>query len=824
MYYTPQNRPKQSFGGKADGLIALSKKGYNVPRFYIIPDSTIQNLISEKYSITSLCNEWITKVRPEKESLWAVRSSTAVEDGKNKSYAGIFSTELNCKPHQLVDAFKNVIDRYMKVQKDLPAYHKTGTFGFHIVLQEMICGELSGVGFSVNPLEQLSEHSIINITPGLGIKLVSGEENAMVIRLGSKPEVLSNYAYYHGERYETNNGYTPISLTKDALFENIGPYLNQLRQDIVKIAHFQGHPVDTEFTIFNNKIYWLQVRPITTLIPRGDYNVWDNSNMDVNYPGSVMPSTISFVQHSYSNAYIHMCRFLGAGNSFIKRNHSLFKNTIGSIKGNMYYNITAYQQVLYQMPFGRKTSRLFPKILGAEDAAFQKTSLSASLITYVRLFLNLIRTVLFFGNYKKIYIQQYNTIQERFNATSMKEESHADLISYFKKLETDLSAYWYVPILNSLFAMVTYNSLKNILSKSRLQTKYPNFINDSLMGSGQVVSMEIVQTLQDLTHRLRQNPNIKEVILEKESTLVLPYLKEHHLEYYEQIMSYIRNYSERSDEGELKIETVNYKEDPSKFVAFLKSNISVSQHTQKAKNKFNYSAILKEAYSNNPIKLFLLKFGVKFNIKRVRDRENFRFIRTKTFDMVRQIFREMDRTLLQNAAILKAGDSLYLNFEELMQPEKWMSQYKHIIDARKTTYESYLGLEHPIRYHEINNELYPIEEKKSSSKNGLDGVACSSGVRQGEVLLVTAQNIHNLEIAGKILVAPFFEPGWVGLFCRAEGIISERGSLLSHTAILCREMGVPAIIGAKKCTKNLNNGDIIKMNGATGAIEKIDHL
>jgi pyruvate,water dikinase len=191
--------------------------------------------------------------------------------------------------------------------------------------------------------------------------------------------------------------------------------------------------------------------------------------------------------------------------------------------------------------------------------------------------------------------------------------------------------------------------------------------------------------------------------------------------------------------------------------------------------------------------------------------------------MVRQIFREIDSVLLKEKSILTAGDSLYLHFEELINPDSWSSQYKDIIDTRKLAYTAYQGVEHPIRYHEVNNELYPIQEKQSTSKNGLDGVACSSGTTQGEVLLVTAENIHELEIAGKILVAPFFEPGWVGLFSRAEGIISERGSLLSHTSILCREMGIPAIIGAKRCTKNLSNGDTIKMNGATGSIEKINH-
>lgn len=823
MYYSTQNIPKQSFGGKADGLIFLSKNGFLVPIFYIIPNTTIQLIVSEEYRIESLCNQWIENVQPNHNSLWAVRSSADVEDGKNKSYAGLFTTEINCKPHQLVDAIQKVITGYKEVLKSFPEYHNTEHFGFHIVVQEMISGELSGVGFSVNPLEQVSEHPIINIIPGLGIKLVSGEENAMMIDLSNPVKILSDEEEYHGEVFDSVTGHTKITITQNELFKKVTPYIHKLRERLQTIEHLKQHPIDTEFTIYNNKIYWLQVRPITTLIPRGDYHVLDNSNMDVNYPGIVMPLTISFVQHSYSNAYIYMCRFLGAGTSFIKKNHSLFKNTIRAVKGVMYYNVTSYQQLLYQMPFGNKTSRLFPKMLGAEDASFQKPLQLASFIAYIRLFLNLIRSVLFIEYYKRKYTVQYNKIQQRFDNTSLKGQSHTALIDYFESLENELSIYWYVPILNSLFTMVTYTSLTKILSRSKLHKEYPNFLNDSLMGSGQVVSMEIVQTLQKLTRHLHQNSEIKNIILEKKSTEVLPYLKEHHAAYFDRIMSYINTYGERSDEGELKIETVNYREDPTKFVAFLKSNLSVSQHQLTPKNNFNYLTVLKKTYRTHPIKLFLFKMGITFTIKRVRDRENFRFIRTKTFDMVRQIFREIDRALVKNKSISQPGDSLYLHFDELMNPNVHSAQYKKIIEKRKIAYAAYQDVEHPVRYHEVHNELYPIAEKQSTSKNGLDGVACSSGITEGEVLLVTAQNIHELEIAGKILVAPFFEPGWVGLFSRAEGIISERGSLLSHTSILCREMGIPAIIGAKKCTKNLSNGDLIKMNGATGSIEKIQH-
>tara|TARA_R110002050_G_scaffold26592_3_gene69891 strand:- start:5152 stop:7629 length:2478 start_codon:yes stop_codon:yes gene_type:complete len=821
VYYSSKNIPKKSFGGKADGLIFLEKKGFNVPAFYVIPNATIQQIISEKYTINVLCNEWIENVRPNKNTLWAIRSSAVVEDGKNKSYAGLFSTEINCKPHQLADAFEKVINGFKEVLNNIPEYNKTKNFGFNIVLQEMICGEISGVGFSINPLEQFSENPIINIIPGLGIKLVSGEENAMVINLSSQPEVLSEEKKYYGEVLNSVSGYTKITFSKQELFTKISPYLNKIKKNLKTLEKISGHPVDTEFTIFKNKIYWLQVRPITNLIPKGDYIILDNSNMDANYPDFVTPLTISFVQHSYSNAYLQMCRFLGAKNSFLAENYSLFKNTIKAVNGRMYYNITAYQQLLYQMPFGKKTSALFPKMIGADDASFQKPSQSTSIISYLKLFLNLIWMIIFFENFKKKYVNQNDKVQRNFRNTKLKEKSHNQLIEYFTTIETQLSNYWYVPILNSLFSMIMYNNLTKTLSKSKLHQKYPNFLNDALTGSGKVVSMEIVKELQNLTHLLRENSEVKTIFIEKESDKILTYLKEKHIEYFDAIMSYIQKYGERFDEGELKIETVNYRESPNKFITFLKSNLAVSYERKKVKEKFNYLAVLKETYRNNPIKLLLFKIGIKFTINKVRDRENFRFVRTKTFDMVRQIFREIDEELIKNNTIIASGDSLYLHFEELINPTQFSSQYKEIIKERKEKYATYKELENHIRYHEVNSQLYPILETPTLSKNGLNGVACSSGITEGEILLITAENLHELKIKGKILIAPFFEPGWIGLFSKAEGIISERGSLLSHTSILCREMGIPAIIKAKNCTKNFSNGEFIKMNGATGAIEKI---
>ena len=73
-------------------------------------------------------------------------------------------------------------------------------------------------------------------------------------------------------------------------------------------------------------------------------------------------------------------------------------------------------------------------------------------------------------------------------------------------------------------------------------------------------------------------------------------------------------------------------------------------------------------------------------------------------------------------------------------------------------------------------------------------------------------------IKGEILVAPVTDPGWMFLMFAAKGLIVERGSVLSHTAIIGRELGIPTIVGVEGATDRIESGDEIEMDGSTGEI------
>ena len=112
------------------------------------------------------------------------------------------------------------------------------------------------------------------------------------------------------------------------------------------------------------------------------------------------------------------------------------------------------------------------------------------------------------------------------------------------------------------------------------------------------------------------------------------------------------------------------------------------------------------------------------------------------------------------------------------------------------------------------------KEKDTKVEAKLKGIGASPGKVTGKVRIITNPANAKLE-HGEILVAEYTDPGWIMLFPAASGILVERGSLLSHSAIVSRELGIPAIVGITGLTNALKDGDEVELDGTTGKIKKI---
>lgn len=100
----------------------------------------------------------------------------------------------------------------------------------------------------------------------------------------------------------------------------------------------------------------------------------------------------------------------------------------------------------------------------------------------------------------------------------------------------------------------------------------------------------------------------------------------------------------------------------------------------------------------------------------------------------------------------------------------------------------------------------------------LKGIGASSGIVDGFVKVVKdVKNIPSFQ-EGDILVAEMTEPSMVIMMNNASAIVTDKGGLTSHSAIISRELGIPCVVATKTATTILKDGMKIRVDGTKGEI------
>ena len=110
------------------------------------------------------------------------------------------------------------------------------------------------------------------------------------------------------------------------------------------------------------------------------------------------------------------------------------------------------------------------------------------------------------------------------------------------------------------------------------------------------------------------------------------------------------------------------------------------------------------------------------------------------------------------------------------------------------------------------------EQKDPKSTNELKGFAGSPGVVEGRARVCrTVAEVSQLQ-EGEILVAPTTSPSWAPAFAKIKACVTDVGGVMSHAAIVCREYGMPAVVGTGHATKIIRSGMRVRVDGSTGVV------
>jgi pyruvate,water dikinase len=129
-------------------------------------------------------------------------------------------------------------------------------------------------------------------------------------------------------------------------------------------------------------------------------------------------------------------------------------------------------------------------------------------------------------------------------------------------------------------------------------------------------------------------------------------------------------------------------------------------------------------------------------------------------------------------------------------------------------------------YEEIYHTLWGWPERWEREQAGekaiagiVKGLPAAAGVAEGTAKVVTGPEEFNSVQRGDILVCRMTNPAWVVLFSKIKGVVTDAGGVLSHTAVVAREFGLPAVVGSADATVRIKSGDRVRVNGNTGVVE-----
>ena len=100
----------------------------------------------------------------------------------------------------------------------------------------------------------------------------------------------------------------------------------------------------------------------------------------------------------------------------------------------------------------------------------------------------------------------------------------------------------------------------------------------------------------------------------------------------------------------------------------------------------------------------------------------------------------------------------------------------------------------------------------------VQGLAASAGRASGVVRVLQSPDQGDRLQSGEVLVAPMTSPDWVPTMRRAAAIVTDGGGMTCHAAIVSRELGVPAVVGARTATTVLRDGELVTVDGAQGTV------
>lgn len=788
----------------------------------------------------------------------AVRSSATAEDSPDASFAGIHRTSLNVRGTEAVLAAVRACYASLWTPQAVAYRRRKGLrhAAMAVVVQELLPSEAAGVTFTADPVTGGRQTILINASWGLGEAVVSGavepdqylvahREGTPIleeVRVGAKAALVRPVGLQGVE-------VVPVAEDRRNAAVLDTERIMALAGLAARVEETLGAPQDVEWALAGGRFHLLQARPITTGAvgdaapaaaepwrPGVSPNIWSNANLKEVIPGVVSPLTLSI---SFS---------------ILERNYAAFYRAIGFplppgvpllrlAHGRFYFNLSLMQWLAYESSGGLPAE--VNRALGGDqpEIAVPPGNPMAGWRGMVRWYRRL-RTLAIFRSTRRQAPRAFARAESslrRVAALDLSAVPDAAILDALVSLRGEIARFHRFFVTATIATAVSIDALKTFLERM-FPGRGASLANRLLTGIGGVESADHGYALRELARLAAADERVRSFFLPAdqaspryagiEAELAgTPFLAAWH--------DFLARYGHRGFE-EWEIMNPRWREDPTFPLETVRSYLlhppaatAPERGTAGRDAEAEVEAALRRSAALlTPGRLFPYRvvLGQARDLSRLR--ENAKSLLVKLIGEVRRLCLEAGARLAERGVLAGRDDVFFLEIralERLLPGTGTGEDWRSVVAERRQEYRRLASIDPPSFFYGDGEPLAgdpgsgqawraPTDGAVPAGEATFIGLGISAGRTEGYVRVVRnpAEGV-NIQ-PGDILVAPATDPAWTPLFLRAAGILLETGGLLSHTAIVAREYGIPAVSNIPGLLDRVRDGDRVVVDGDTGTV------
>lgn len=601
-------------------------------------------------------------------------------------------------------------------------------------------------------------------------------------------------------------------------------------------AHFGGAQDIEGALTADGTIHLVQARPMAALQDAPPL-YWCNYNITESYPGVSSALTYSQSQAFYQRAFGDLYHRMGVPAARLDAHRHHLEQLVAWLDGRIYYRLDAWHALHGQMPVFELMRSIWEEAMGISGPAREQPRWSTA--RALAGLPGMLRRRLRHAGQVREFLGWWDGLMH--DAGDLSGRTPDQLIAFYRRMWAQVGVRWGVTLTNSLYAMLELRVFKALLR--RWTGVDVRTLAGLLIGGRPNRSLLAVRAAVALAGQLGAHPRLRAALLDRDSTHAVPLAElwrelaahRYGTELAEAAHAYLAQYGDRAMH-DLKLEEPTPRQQPwmllNMLIPYVRRGIDLAGlEADEARAAREADQELARRCPSRLRRAVLRSFARRAR-EYVAMREDMRFCRTQLYGLSRQVMWTLGAELAKIGRLDHPHQVHDLTVSEVMgafdgtlagrglRELAALRRAERDACAARPAAEILLATPRELPLALALERAAPV--RQDTAAPSLQGLGSSAGVVRARARRVLEPDVSADSCQGTILVARETDPGWLFLMMAAKGLVVERGTLLSHTAITGRLLGIPTVVAVANATTLIPDGALIEIDGGAGTIRIID--